>query len=323
MKLATVKNASLCDIKAAINALDTNKRLKVNGLYAADIEALKNSSPALFARVADFIKSGRWYPFVGTYSNNTELSPAALIKSCLYSVQYFKTNFGKEYRVFHGTKIYNGWLPQIIYSSLFDAALIDSETQTRWLCGTDGHRTLSVYSETVPADDCTDGEFMTCEEYAQQLFSTEMNLETLTLPSEYTMPDDIERELLNAECYSVISENEQTADIRKAWIKYLTGDKNGAAADAVRISNNKTADISSVFRVSESSVTISELKYAEDGSGDTVLRVRETSGKEKSAYIMCDRLSAGFRFEIMPYEIQTFRIKGDGSGSVTEIYICE
>ncbi len=323
MKLATVKNASLCDIKTAINALDTNKKLRVNGLYAADIEALKNSSPALFARVADFIKSGRWYPFVGTYSNNTELSSVALIKSCLYSVQYFKTNFEKEYRVFHGAKIYNGCLPQIIYSSLFDAAFIDSETQTRWLCGTDGHRTLSVYAETVSADDCTDGEFMTYEEYVQRLFSSEMNVETLTVPSEYTNPDAVEKELLNAEAYSVLSGREQTADIRKAWIKYLTGDKNGAAADAVRISNNKTADISSVFRVSESSVTISELKHAEDGSGDTVLRVRETSGKEKSAYIMCDRLNAGFRFEIMPYEIQTFRIKGDGSGSVTEIYICE
>ncbi len=323
MKLATVKNSSPNDIKTAIDALDRNEKLKVNGLYAADIEELKNNSPKLYDRVADFIKNGRWCPFVGTYSNNAELSPTALIKSCLYSVLYFKTNFDKEYRVFHGNKIYNGCLPQIIYSSLFDAAFLDSETQTRWFCGEDGHRTLSVHAETVSAGDCTDGEFITCEEYAQQLFSTEMNLETLMLPSEYTVPDDVERELLNAECHSVISENERTADIRQAWIKYLTGDKNDALTAAAKISDGKTADISSVFKVSEKSVVISEAKYAEDGSGDVLLRVRETSGKEKSAYIMCDRLNAGFRFEIMPYEIQTFRIKGDGTGNVTEIYICE
>ena len=79
----------------------------------------------------------------------------------------------------------------------------------------------------------------------------------------------------------------------------------------------------SAFRLSGDGIVISELKYTEDGTGDVLLRVRETAGKEKGAYIICGRLNTGFRFEIMPYEIQTFRIKNDGSGSVTEIYICE
>lgn len=324
MKIAAVRSASPNDIKATINALDKNKSLKVNGLYASDLEALKTDAPELYYRVADFIKNDRWCPFVGSYSHTMEMSSAALIKSCLYSTQYFRTNFGKKYRVFHGAEIYNNSLPQIVYSSLFDASVIDSETQTRWICSDDGHRTLSLYAPTVSVDDCcADDEYITYEEYVQSLFASELNLNSLMLTAHYDETNNIEKELLNAEAYSVLTGQDHTADIKTAWLKYLSGDKKCAAEISERITNGNTADIMSVFRLSGDGIVISELKNTEDGTGDVLLRVRETAGKEKGAYIICGRLNAGFRFEIMPYEIQTFRIKNDGSGSVTEIYICE
>lgn len=323
MKIATVRSASKNDIEDAIKALDKNSNLKVNGLYAADLEKLKKDSPELYDRVADLIKIDRWCPFVGTYSYAEELSSTALIKSCLYSAQYFKTNFGKEYRVFHGAKIYNNSLPQTVYSSLFDASVIDSEKQTRWICSEDGHRTLSVHAETVSVDDCGDGEFATYEEYAQTLFASELNLETLMLPAGYDEPNTVEKKLLNAEAYSVLTEQNQTSEIKNAWLKYLFGNSKKATEISERIANGNTADIMSAFGLFGDGIVISELKNTEDGTGDVLLRVRETAGREKGAYIMCGKLNAGFRFEIMPYEIQTFRIKGDGTGTVTEIYICE
>ena len=43
------------------------------------------------------------------------------------------------------------------------------------------------------------------------------------------------------------------------------------------------------------------------------------AGKEKSLCIMCDALDAGFRCEILPYELQTFRIIKDGFVEETPI----
>ena len=54
------------------------------------------------------------------------------------------------------------------------------------------------------------------------------------------------------------------------------------------------------------------MKYAEDGNGDVIFRLRETAGTEKAITVMCDSLEAAFRAEILPYEIQTFRVIKDG-----------
>lgn len=316
------------DIEKAVKLLSDNKDLKINGLYASDFEALKNEDNDLFVKVSELIKEDRWCPFVGTYSHVSELSPTALIKNCLYSVRFFEENFGKTYKVFHGTKICNNSLPQIVYSSLFDASFLESEKSNRWICSDDGHRTLSFCVETADVN-CygalanEEAEFVSIEEYGVSLFSTELNIDTLLLPAPYGNIGETEQKLLKAEKQSVLENRDCTSEIRSAWISLFAGDTDTSEKAADAISKCASANMNDFISLSEKGVDISELKFAEDKSGDVIIRVRETEGKEKGAYIMCDKMNAGFRFEIMPHEIQTFRIKSDGSGIVTEIYICE
>ena len=271
--------------------------------------------------MAGQIKNDRWFPYAGTWTSSEELSETALIKSCLYSVRYFLDTFGKKYRVFHGRKIYNNMLPQIVYSSLFDAVVLDEEKESKWLHGADDFRTLIITADTVDINDIDDefissNEFISYEELADNFFDSHLELETVFLPSGSIETKGFEKNLIDAEKNSAINGENRTADIRDAWIAYFDGsEKSDLIADIASAKND--------FELHGDGVILTEAKLAEDGSGDTVIRVAETNGKEQPAYIMCNRLNSGFRFEIMPYEMPTFRISNDGNGYAKEIYICE
>ncbi|MBP3696311.1 MAG: hypothetical protein J6J45_02110 [Clostridia bacterium] len=53
-------------------------------------------------------------------------------------------------------------------------------------------------------------------------------------------------------------------------------------------------------------------KFCEDGSGDAVIRLRETEGKAVKVAIVCDILDAGFWSDFNKFEIKTFRINKEG-----------
>lgn len=320
-KIAILNEFSVEAIKDALQKLDSFENLKINGLNAHQLTELDAIAPDIFSSVADQIKNGRWFPYAGAWTSSEELSETALVKSCLYSVRYFLDTFGKKYRVFHGRKIYNNMLPQIVYSSLFDAVVLDEEKESKWLHGADDFRTLVITSDTVDVNDIDDefissNEFISYEELADNLFDSHLELETVFLPSGSIEAKGFEKNLIDAEKSSAINGENKTADIRDAWIAYFDGSKR----------SDLIADIASAkndFELHGDGVVLIEAKLAEDGSGDTVIRVAETNGKEQSAYIMCNRLNSGFRFEIMPYEMPTFRIANDGNGYAKEIYICE
>ena len=63
------------------------------------------------------------------------------------------------------------------------------------------------------------------------------------------------------------------------------------------------------------------VKFCEDGSGDAVIRCRETAGRAVTAMIKCDMLDAAFYSDFYPTEIKTFRI--DKDGYVTETNFLE
>lgn len=324
-KLVVVRNASEDNISLALKKLNDNKNLKVNGLYASELITLQNNNPELYNAVAEMISSDRWCPYAGAFAPDCDYSSSALIKSCLYSAQYFKTVFNKEFKVFHGTKIYNNSFVQTVYSSLFDSAAIENECFTHWLkCPEDGFITLILAADECDiADELSDSdEYLTYEEYSESVFASKRELPIDTAHFAFDEADSTEKELLNAEKISVINGIDNTAELKKAWISYFTGDCDTANKIAERIGSS-SADISSLLTLSGDDIELHEIKFTEDGSGDVLIRTRETAGKEKASYILCDRLNAGFRFEIMPYEIQTFRIKSDSTGFVTEIYICE
>ena len=155
-KTAILNEFSIEAVKDALQKLESFPNLKVNGLNAYQLTELSAIDPELFAEISDMIKADRWFPYVGTWTNTDELSEIALTKSCLYSVRYFLDNFGKKYRVFHGKKLYNNMLPQIVYSSLFDAVVLESETESKWLHGADDFRTLVMTADTVDINDLDD-----------------------------------------------------------------------------------------------------------------------------------------------------------------------
>lgn len=318
-KVAVLNEFSIEAIRDALQKIDSFAKFKVNGLNAYQLTELESIDSELYKSVADKIKNGRWFPYVGVWSDSEELSETALIKSCLYSVRFFLDRFEKKYRVFHGKKIYNNMLPQIVYSSLFDAVVLDNENESKWLHGADGFRTLLMVGDTVDVNDIDDefisaNDFISYDELADEFFDANLEIETVNLPAGNAVSNGIERNLINMEMNAAIKGENKTSEIRNKWIKYLSG------------SVSEISEVSTVkndFDLHGDGVVLTEVKLAEDGSGDTVIRVSETKGKEQSAYIICNRLGAGFRFEIMPYEMPTFRISNDGNGFAKEIYICE
>lgn len=326
--IATVSSTDREILSGITAKMKKHGNFKVNGLYAADLMKIESSAPELFKDIAEMIKTGRWCPFAGAFRAGASLNSVSLIKSCLYSAEYFRRKFGTEYKVFHGKNIGCNSFAQTVYSSLFDSAVLDDEKNSFWLSCSDGFRTLVFAADnTTQAEKCDDkfiseNEFETYEEHSEALFSSALNLKTVHVPFSFDEPDKNQAILLNAEKAGVYSGTKNTEELRSEWINILTGeDISRCLCEADK--TGCTADRNDMFKVCGDGVEISETKYAEDGSGDVVIRVRETNGTELGAYIMCDKLNAGFRFEIMPYEIQTFRIRGDGTGTVSEIYICE
>ena len=68
----------------------------------------------------------------------------------------------------------------------------------------------------------------------------------------------------------------------------------------------------SYVSIDKDNIEITAFKLCEDGSGDYILRVRETQGKQIRAAIVCDLIEAGFYADFSPLEIKTFRIDKDG-----------
>ena len=66
------------------------------------------------------------------------------------------------------------------------------------------------------------------------------------------------------------------------------------------------------IRVNKDNIVMTAFKFCEDGSGDTVMRFYETSGKETRVNIICDILDAAFRADFGRYETKTFRINAEG-----------
>lgn len=323
--VAVINEFSVEAIRDALQKLDTFALLKVNGLNAHQLCELEAIDPELFAAVAEMIKSDRWCPYVGALTNSAELSDLALIKSCLYSSRYFAEKFGKKYRVFHGERVYGNLFAQIIYSSLFDSAVLSSDKKMRWVQGADGFHTLIIDGETVDVNDLDDGfisanDFATYEELSEKIIMSDFDIETEFLPACKISASEIEKNLAEIEKELTLCGIEKQEELKAAWIAHLDGDDQKAEEILSELGKIELCDKAEIS-VGGDGVVLLEMKFAEDNSGDVIIRTAETCGKEKSAYIVCNKLNAGFRFEILPYEIQSYRISKDGRAK--EIYICE
>lgn len=129
-----------------------------------------------------------------------------------------------------------------------------------------------------------------------------------------------EETLLLAEAYdtaaAVLCEKDaHTEDFKTEWLTLLA---DGVIGENVKnlLEDAKTAlgkDVKDLFRFGSDNIALDCFKMCEDGSGDVVLRIRETQGNnDVHSYIMSDIFDMGFWFDINSYETMTFRVNPDG-----------
>lgn len=325
-KIAVINEFSVEAVRDALQKLDDFKKLIVNGLTAFELNELEKIDPTLFAAVAKQIENDRWYPSVGMWMyDDKEMSEEKLIRNVLYSTRYFKDKFDKEYRVFQGAKIYNDAFTQVIYTANFDACVLDSETETYWLDNAAYTRTL-VYAglEKVDINDIDDefikaNDFESVEDEVISVYQTDLDLKSVKQPVYTGEVTAAEKLLIEAEAICVQEGRNNQEEIQNCWISLFMGDDDVATDVAETIIGDSKVDYDYIkFNTDE--VKVVELKYTEDATGDVIIRLKETAGKEKAITIMCDALDAGFRAEILPYELQTFRIIKDGFVEETPIF---
>ncbi len=317
-KIAVINEFSIEAVRDALQKLDDFKKLIVNGLTAFQLNELEKIDPVLFSAVAKQIENERWYPKVGMWlDDGNKMSEKKLIRNVLYSVTYFKEKFDKTYRVFQGDAVCNDALVRVIYSAGFDACVLASETESYWLDGSAFTRTL-VWSnlEKVDVNDIDDdfikvNDFESVEDEVLSLFQAELDLKSAAQPVCEDETTEIEKLLLKAERLCVERGKEENEKIKNAWIALFTGNEAAAKELAEEIIGGGEID-TDFIKIDSDDVEIVSVKFAEDMSGDVVIRLLESAGKEHSLCVLCDSLDAGFRCEILPYELQTFRIIKDG-----------
>ncbi len=324
-KIAVLNEFSIEAVRDALQKLDDFKKLIVNGLTAFQLNELEKIDPELFSAVAKQIEAERWCPCVGMWMDDeSEMSEEKLIRNVLYSVTYFKEKFDKIYRVFQGTKVYNDAFVRVIYSAGFDACVLEGEKESYWLDNSAFTRTL-VWSqlEKVDINDIDDdfikaNDFESVEDEVLGLFQSELELPSVKQPTYTAEATEAQKLLEKAERLCVENGEKKNTEIKNGWISAFTGDEDAAAEAAKAIIGGREIN-SDFIKIDSEEVEIITVKYAEDMSNDVVIRLRETAGKEHSLCILCDSLDAGFRCEILPYELQTFRIIKDGFVEETPI----
>jgi alpha-mannosidase len=79
--------------------------------------------------------------------------------------------------------------------------------------------------------------------------------------------------------------------------------------------------VKSFINIDADNVIVTALKLCEDGSGDTIIRLYETKGKNVKAVISLDLIGVSFFSDFKKHEIKTFRISQDGK--VSEVNFLE
>lgn len=78
------------------------------------------------------------------------------------------------------------------------------------------------------------------------------------------------------------------------------------------------APVAGFFTADKENIRLTALKSCEDGSGDTVLRLYETSGRPVTARVTCPTAGADFTADFGRFEVKTFRVSSDGKVRETD-----
>ena len=308
--VAIIKEYDIEVIKYAIALSEKNAQFKANGLFASDFIKLKNEEPELFDKVNALIMQGRWNPCVGMWDRkNEKLSEEALCRNILYSSKMFEN----EYHVFYGVDFYNASLAKCAYAGRYDAVIIENAGNDHWIECTDGSRVLVLspkdFKEVISVDEemINENDFITFEEYLKEILDLPLDLPVVKTGVEEKAYTVNEKYLLDYERYAAQQNKDVCEEVKLYW---LCG---GFENKQVQFTDNVKIDVPDIEVIA--------FKKAEDGSGDTVIRVRENAGRQTPVRLICDDIEAAFRFEILSFETITFRV--DKEGYVTETFIQE
>jgi alpha-mannosidase len=148
-------NEAIITSRAILAMMDEDRELTFMRGESAIYEHIETHDPETFARIAAYVKAGRWDPVGGTVvqSDTNLTSTETLLHSYMLGQEYLRSRFGRRARVawFADSFGHSGGLPEI-----FAAAGIDSFAFTRpgaatvpiakpafWWEGTGGSRVLA------------------------------------------------------------------------------------------------------------------------------------------------------------------------------------
>lgn len=325
-RIATVSKPCPEYLERVIEILNKYDNLKVNGLNAGQLYKIEKEDSELFGKIKEKITAGRWYPAAGLWQKEEKkISNERLIREILYSSVWLKEKFGGVFRVFVGDSICCASFPQIVYNGRFDCAVMSGESETYWLDGEDRFRICIMGGieatdiENLDENELEGSEFITYEELLHNTFSTPLDLKSVKLAKENDILSDAEKAVIKAEKASAQHGIDKAAEIRECWLDIFSGNDSEAIEKAEKIADGKCA--CDIVKINNNDVRVNVFKFSEDGSGKKVIRIEETSGTGKSISVMCDEIDAGFRCEIEPFEIATYKI--DAEGFVREVFLYE
>lgn len=248
-----------------------------------------------------------------------ELSDECIARHMLYAQVDAVKNTGSAYSVAFASS-FNRDLPRLLRMGRVNVCVFSPETQgvpegAFYLLG------VNLTERVLGYKPAAGEELGTMEEMIEKLGGSLEDYPVIAPENEKIVPiRDEEETLMIAEAYDTVAsvlfgKEAHTEIFKNEWLSLLA---DGVISDNVKkIADEAKAvcdkDIKDIIRFGSDNIAIDCIKMCEDGSGDVVIRIHETQGKDGvRSFIMSDMYEMGFWFDINAYEIMTFRVNPEG-----------
>lgn len=248
-----------------------------------------------------------------------ELSDECMARHMLYAQTDAVKKTGAAYSVAFASS-FNSDLPRLLRLGRVNVCIFSPETQGL----PDGAfylQSANVTERILGYKPAMGEELGTMEEMVAKLSEALVDFPVIKPENEKVVPIREEEEaLMLAEAYDTAaavfcSKEAHTETIKNEWLSLLS---DGVISENVKKIEDEAKsalgkDIKEVFRFGSDNIALDCFKMCEDGSGDVVIRIHETQGKnDVRSYIMSDVYDMGFWFDINAYETMTFKVSPDG-----------
>ena len=248
-----------------------------------------------------------------------DLSDECMARHLLYTQTDAVKKTGEAYNIAYAST-FNSDLPGLLRKGRIKVCLFSPETQgvpegAFYLLGN------NLIDRVLGYKPAADEKMGTVDEMIGKLSETLVDFPVIKAENEKIVPIRAEeKSLMLAEAYDAAAavlcgKEAHTEAIKKEWLTLFA---DGVISENVaKISDDAKAalgkDIKDFIRFGSDNIELCALKMCEDGSGDVVIRISETQGKDGvRSFIMSDIFDMGFWFDINAYETLTFRVNPEG-----------